>query len=130
LLSPIDVAQSIVDLPSNLVDATKLIDRRCTPGNPFQQSSFYITGRGGIPQNPTQMLDADAIVSNWVTLDAEAQSGNKVDTNPISTTPDRIIEAQGIVRTPDGQLYLAAKVPTVTLHGEWIPGIDCYNFHN
>jgi len=125
LLSPIDVAQSIVDLPSNLVDATKLIDRRCTPGDPFRQSSFHITGRGGIPQNPTQMLDADATVSNWVTLDSEVESGNKVDTNPISTTPQRIIEAQGIVRTPDGQLYLAAEVPTVTPHGEWIPAVDC-----
>jgi len=35
-----------------------------------------------------------------------------------------IIEAQGIVRTPDRQLYLAAEVPTVTPHGEWIPAVD------
>ncbi len=132
LLSPIDVSQGLVDLPSNLVDATKLIDRRCTPRDPFRQSSFVITGRGGIPQNPTEILDADAIVSNWVTLDSEEESGNQIDTdtNPTSTTPQRIIEAQGIVRTPDGQLYLAAEVPTVTPHGEWIPAVDCYNFRN
>ena len=130
LLFPIDVTQGLVDLPSNLVDATKLIDRRCTPNNPFRQSSFYITGRGGIPQNPTEMLDADATVSGWVTLDAEAETGNEVDTNSISTTPKQIIEAQGIVTTPDGQIYLAAEVPTVTPHGEWIPAVDCYTFRN
>ncbi|NER51919.1 MAG: S-layer family protein [Symploca sp. SIO1A3] len=132
LLFPIDVTQGLVDLPSNLVDATKLIDRRCTSGDPFRQSSFYITGRGGIPQNPTEMLDADATVSNWVTFDSLEERGNEVETNtnPTSTTPQRIIEAQGIVRTPDGQLYLAAEVPTVTPHGEWIPAVDCNNFRN
>ncbi|NEP11712.1 MAG: S-layer family protein [Symploca sp. SIO2C1] len=132
LLFPIDVTQGLVDLPSNLVDATKLIDRRCTSGDPFRQSSFYLTGRGGIPQNPTEMLDADATVSNWVTFDSLEERGNEVETNtnPTSTTPQRIIEAQGIVRTPDGQLYLAAEVPTVTPHGEWIPAVDCNNFRN
>ncbi len=132
LLFPIDVTQGLVDLPSNLVDATKLIDRRCTPGDSFRQSSFYITGRGGIPQNPTEMLDADATVSNWVTLDSFEENGDDTNsnTNPTSSNSQQIIEAQGIVRTPDGQLYLAAEVPTVTPHGQWIPAVDCYTFRN
>ena len=127
-----DVTQGLVTLPTDFVDATQLIDRRCTPNDPFRESSFYITGRGGIPQNPTEMLDADATVSEWVTLDEEPENSEDTDTNtnPSSTTPQRIIEAQGIVTTPDGQIYLAAEVPTVTPHGEWIPAVDCYTFRN
>ncbi len=125
-----DVTRGLVTLPTDFVDATQLIDRRCTPGDPFRQSSFYITGRGGIPQNPTEMLDADATVSNWVTLDSEEENSQNAEINPTSTNPQRIIEAQGIIKTPDGQLYLAAEVPTVTPHGEWIPAVDCNNFRN
>ncbi|NEP11701.1 MAG: filamentous hemagglutinin N-terminal domain-containing protein [Symploca sp. SIO2C1] len=125
-----DVTRGLVTLPTDFVDATQLIDRRCTPNDPSRQSSFYITGRGGIRQNPTEMLDADATVSDWVTLDTEEELSENTDnnTNPTSTKPQQIIEAQGIIRTPDGQLYLAAEVATVTPHGEWIPAVDCNNF--
>ncbi len=122
-----DVTQGLVTLPTDFVDATKLVDRRCTPNDPFRQSSFYITGRGGIPQNPTEMLDADATISDWVTLDAKQESSDEadIDANPTSTPPEKIIEAQGILITPDGEIFLSAQVPTVTPQGEWIPSLDC-----
>jgi large exoprotein involved in heme utilization and adhesion len=73
------------------------------------------------------MLDADATISDWVTLDSEEENSDEadIDANPTSTSSRRIIEAQGIVITPDGEIFLSAEVPTVTPQGEWIPSLDC-----
>jgi large exoprotein involved in heme utilization and adhesion len=112
----IDPSQGLATLPSNLVDPESLIDRSCTPGSAALQSSFIITGRGGIPTSPTDPLSSDDIVSEWVTLDTEAETTEDTETptHPTSTTRDRIIEAQGWIMNERGQVVLVANAPTVS----------------
>ncbi len=114
-LSPIDPTRGLTPLPVTLVDPTQLIDRSCAPGGAALESSFVITGRGGIPTSPTDPLSSNDIVSEWVTLDAEAEENQDTETeaDPTSATPKRIIEAQGWIKTPDGQIILVANAPTV-----------------
>jgi filamentous hemagglutinin family protein len=111
----IDPSQGLATLPSNLVDPESLIDRSCTPGSAALQSSFIITGRGGIPTSPTDPLSSDAVVSEWVTLDTEEETTavTETPTNPTSSTPEQIIEAQGWTVNERGQVVLIANAPTV-----------------
>jgi filamentous hemagglutinin family protein len=112
----IDPSQGLATLPSNLVDPESLIDRSCTPGSAALQSSFIITGRGGIPTSPTDPLSSNDIVSEWVTLDSEEENSDdtETDTNPTSTAPQPIVEAQGWTVNERGQVVLVANAPTVT----------------
>lgn len=114
-LSPIDPTRGLTPLPVTLVDPTELIDRSCAPGGAALESSFVITGRGGIPTSPTDPLSSNDVVSEWVTLDSEAEENQDTETeaDPTSTVPKRIIEAQGWIKTPDGQIILVADTPTV-----------------
>jgi filamentous hemagglutinin family protein len=114
-----DPSQGIVNLPSQTVDASQLIDQRCLGGSATasEQGEFIMTGRGGIPANPREPLPGEAVLSaDWVTLDTEAQSNAKPETptQSESTSPQPIIEAQGWVIAPNGKIILTAQAPTAT----------------
>jgi large exoprotein involved in heme utilization and adhesion len=48
LLTNVDPSRGLAELPTDVVDASEQIDRRCTPGDRTQErSSFTVTGRGG-----------------------------------------------------------------------------------
>lgn len=123
----IDPSRGLGELPSNLVDPTQLIDRHCTPGGTKQQSSFTVTGRGGIPPNPADPLDSNAVVSNWVSLDSDDNSQPEpAATRSTPVQPKPIVEAQGWVIIPSGQVQLVAQSPTVTLESNPQIPIVCH----
>ena len=103
-------------MPSDLVDAEGLIDRRCSPGGAAQQSSFTVTGRGGLPPSPNEPLRGETVIADWITLDSEGEKRDRSNStaNPTSTTPQQLVEAQGWVIAPNGQVILTAEAPTVT----------------
>lgn len=84
-------------------------------------SSFVNTGRGGIPQNPTDSLTADAV---W--QDLEPPTGPVANSPPTTVSPGSvtasahpsqpIIEAQGWSRRSDGTVLLVAQASTATPH--------------
>jgi filamentous hemagglutinin family protein len=129
LITPgVDPSRGLAPLPTNVVDASKQIDRRCTPGDRTREgSSFTITGRGGIPANPNEPLQAESIITpNWVTLDSDAENNTPLaPTTPISSAPRKFVEAQGWIINEKGQVVLTASAPNVTPHGEWLPEADC-----
>ena len=63
-----------VELPTNLVDASQLLDTICSPRSKQQASSFIITGRGGLPPNPKDILSPDAVQVDWVTLNPSTRN--------------------------------------------------------
>nr|MDJ0577707.1 S-layer family protein [Xenococcaceae cyanobacterium MO_234.B1] len=50
----VNPAQSLTELPSNIVDASRLIAKSCLAGGAMaeEQNEFVVTGRGGLPANP------------------------------------------------------------------------------
>ncbi|NER35377.1 MAG: filamentous hemagglutinin N-terminal domain-containing protein [Oscillatoria sp. SIO1A7] len=65
--SPEIESQGIVGVPSNFVDVEGLIDRDiCAVAN--QNSSFSITGRGGLPPNPAEPLNGSGVVVEWAEM--------------------------------------------------------------
>ena len=119
--------RGLAQLPSNVVDASGLIDRRCSPKSDAQRSSFTVTGRGGLPPNPNQPLMGESVITNWVTLDSKEENSNDAatNTNPASATPKQLIEAQAWVISPDGQVILTAQANTVTSHTHWLNLPSC-----
>ncbi|WP_199249898.1 filamentous hemagglutinin N-terminal domain-containing protein [[Phormidium] sp. ETS-05] len=60
----VDPSSGLVTLPENFADIANLIDRDpCTSGG---ESSFTITGRGGLPPNPTDLLSSNLARSTWI----------------------------------------------------------------
>ncbi|HBE19517.1 MAG TPA: hypothetical protein DDW51_18390 [Cyanobacteria bacterium UBA11367] len=118
----IDPSRGLIQLPLNLVDPTRMIDRQCT-ANRKSQSSFIVTGRGGIPRSPTDPFEGDAVITD---LALSPTLGTVNSANP--PQPNQIIEAQGLVKTPDGKIFLVAQTPTVTPQSDGNNPAECNTF--
>jgi large exoprotein involved in heme utilization and adhesion len=123
----VDPSRGLAELPTDVVDATRQIDRRCTPAGAAQRSSFVVTGRGGLPPNPTDPLTGETVIADWVTLDSEEENTITAapEANPTSTTPKQLVEAQGWVYGSDGQVILVAEAPTATPQSPWSTSPSC-----
>jgi filamentous hemagglutinin family protein len=115
----IDPTSGLVQLPTTVVDSSRLIVQGCPVD---RGNSFIITGRGGLPPTPEQQLDDDAEWSDRRL--AVTESGEPGDTgtringdvqtskspytpHPTPYTP--IIEANAIQVTPTGEVFLVAN---------------------
>lgn len=108
----VDPSKGLVELPINIVDASQQIAQGCTPKGE-QISSFVVTGRGGLSDSPNEMLSDDAIEVNLVTLDPKVNRSSPT-VSAIAPAPIPIVEAQGLVRSKNGEVLLTASAPTVT----------------
>ncbi|BAZ22257.1 filamentous hemagglutinin family outer membrane protein [Kalymmatonema gypsitolerans NIES-4073] len=121
----VDPNSGLVNLPAVPVDTQ--VAQGCTAGSSQAQSSFIITGRGGLPPNPGEALSTDAVQVDLITLNSEVdkRSTTAVSTTPTSPTPNPIVEATGWVIDANGDIILTANAPTVTPHSSWQTPPQC-----
>ncbi|AFZ19924.1 two-partner secretion domain-containing protein [Allocoleopsis franciscana] len=122
LLTNVDPSRGLAQLPTNIVDASQQIDRRCTPAAADQKSSFVVTGRGGLPPSPNEVLQSESVITpDWVTLNSEADNISRVTApiNPTKTASNPLVEAQSWVYGANGEVILTAEAPSVTPHKAW-----------
>jgi large exoprotein involved in heme utilization and adhesion len=122
-----DPSRGTIELPTGLVDASGLIVQRCATAQQLAiqpQSSFTITGRGGLPPNPSESLSTD---TDLVGLVAPVQRsapkhrlGRPTATN--SPKPDVIVEAQSWVVDANGEIFLVGQDPANGSVAPWQPG--------
>ena len=117
----IDPNSGVNELPMNVIDPSNQIASGCTAqtGN-----KLIVTGRGGIPQNPSQKLISN---SNWYDmsdLSARRQQTDNID-NITQTTKvsnqRRIVEATGFVKNALGEVELVAQLPESFENWQQIP---------
>ncbi|MGB3535317.1 MAG: filamentous hemagglutinin N-terminal domain-containing protein [Microcoleaceae cyanobacterium] len=136
-----DFTQEVVNLPSEIIDINTLVSQNlCQPTEAeiAAGSSLVISGRGGLPPNPTEPLTALQGLVEWET--APQQQGNmERQTQPISITEAEskvviryptqqhspIRQAQGWIATTTGDIVLTETPPTVTPQGVQLPHPDC-----
>jgi filamentous hemagglutinin family protein len=111
--SDIDPNSGLLELPAIPVD-TEVAQGCYSPG--YAQNRFVITGRGGLPANPKDILTPDAPQIDWVSL---KPSNSNRSLPPITSklavsTPQRIVEATGAVLNTKGQIVLSANSSTAT----------------
>ncbi|MBD2457237.1 S-layer family protein [Nostoc sp. FACHB-87] len=99
----IDPNSGLVELPANVSDSSQQIASGCSNTN---GSSFVATGRGGIPQNPTQQLWSDRTWSD--TRDISALHTTQPTQAQISKSPEVLVQATGWRRNAQGKIELVA----------------------
>jgi filamentous hemagglutinin family protein len=141
-LPNVNPSQGLVALPTNVIDASELITNSCIGRSNRREDKFIITGRGGLPPNPRQVLRSQAVQVDWVTLDAGANNptedvqsrgrqrrvsdepDSQIDNN-VNTKTTEIVEAQGWVVDANGKIVLVATAPTANPHSPWFTPASC-----
>ncbi|MDZ8260533.1 S-layer family protein [Nostoc sp. ChiQUE01b] len=109
IISPdVDLNSGLVQLPENVTDPLQQIATGCSVNT---GSSFVATGRGGVPQNPTQEVRSDVYdglrLRTWSDIrDLSAFEKTGTITAQIPQSPKAIIQATSWHRNPQGQIEL------------------------
>ncbi len=108
----IDPSRGLVNLPAQ--PAATEVTQGCQAGGGQNKSEFVVTGRGGLPPSPNEALSSDAVLVGLVTAAqrAEISPSPPKSTNPTAPVADTIVEAQGWVIGPKGEVVLTATAPT------------------
>ncbi|MEM7556814.1 MAG: filamentous hemagglutinin N-terminal domain-containing protein [Cyanobacteria bacterium P01_A01_bin.84] len=106
----IDPGSGLIELPEELSDSSQQIATGCSNNI---GSSFVTTGRGGIPQNPTQQIDISRSWSDIRDLSTYSQQKNNevVEITNLLNQPV-ILEANSFIRNASGEIELIAAQST------------------
>ncbi|MBD2691881.1 filamentous hemagglutinin N-terminal domain-containing protein [Anabaena catenula] len=129
----VDPTSGLTELPGNLVDAESLLGKDiCSKEQLAKNSSFTITGKGGLPADSDEYISNSPGIVEWVT-----RSG-KQETTPVvmrqrevnkkeKNINNRVIQqAQGWIISTDGRVILTADVPKVTPQSSSITHPNCH----
>ncbi|WP_109009439.1 two-partner secretion domain-containing protein [Nostoc commune] len=121
----IDPNSGLVNLPTIPVDTQ--VAQTCQAGGNLAKSSFTITGRGGLPPNPGEALNTDAVKVDLVSLNPNADNPDRsfVPSKITTPAPEPIIEATGLALNQKGEVVLTANLPTTTPHSPWLKPASC-----
>ncbi|NJR64377.1 MAG: filamentous hemagglutinin N-terminal domain-containing protein [Leptolyngbyaceae cyanobacterium CRU_2_3] len=112
----IDPVQGVVELPQTVVDPNVLVaDNACTQA---QNSEFVITGRGGLPASPENLLSSQSPDYPWISPTAPLEPATAADpqaTEAIAPAASSatIKPAQGWMINSTGKVTLTAGHPTL-----------------
>ncbi|MBN3905593.1 MAG: S-layer family protein [Nostoc sp. NMS1] len=121
----IDPNSGLVNLPTIAADTE--VAQTCQAGGNLAKSSFTITGRGGLPPNPGEALNTDAVKVDLVSLNPNSDNPDSsfVSSKITTPAPEPIIEATGLALNQKGEVVLTANLPTNTPHTPWLKPISC-----
>jgi filamentous hemagglutinin family protein len=110
----VDPNSGLVELPANVIDPSQEIATGCTDN---QGSSFVATGRGGIPQNPTQEARSDVYgglhLRTWSDMrEISAYRQNNSVRAKIPSLPEVLMQATSWHKNPAGKIELVANNST------------------
>ncbi|MHC5939170.1 two-partner secretion domain-containing protein [Nostoc sp.] len=107
----VDPSRGLIQLPSNLVDASQQIAQGCTSRRGQNASHFIATGRGGLPQSPNEPLRGRAVITSWVDLPPQAtpRVTEKLSSASVTKSTNEIVEAQGWIVDDNGDIILVAQ---------------------
>jgi len=122
----VDLSSGLVPLPAAPVE-TEVV-QACTPGGTGAESEFVVTGRGGLPTNPTQVLSRDAIEVDWVTLTPRKGDGSTpaISASPTAPESTSVVEAQGWVVNQDGEVVLTASANSAQPRSAGPSSAECH----
>jgi filamentous hemagglutinin family protein len=118
----INPAFGLVQLQSQFLESARLIDTGCAA---YRNSSFTLTGKGGIPPSPSDPLTGSTpfIDLGETPLPSQFSQPQTIPKSPNSAPPAPLIEARGWVISPTGEITLTATPPT--LQTTWQPPVSC-----
>lgn len=119
----VDPSQGLVQLPENFTDRSRQIASGCAA---TKQNRFVVSGRGGLPENPTQTLRGQTVWTDVRDLSADLSNTKATSSNyQPKSNPQQIVEAQGIMISADGTVYLVADMAQATPQTNWQAALQC-----
>ncbi len=117
-------------LPAEVVDATELIEQSCRRGEGTlskRTSEFTITGRGGLPPTPSEVLRGEVpLVDLGMPVQGQVKLAKAIaSVNSIRSKSVVPVEAQGWKIGNNGEVVLTAQTHTATPHSPWLTTADC-----
>jgi filamentous hemagglutinin family protein len=126
----VDKLAGLVTLPADVVDLAALIGSDACAAS--RRSRFVVTGRGGLPPRPDEMLVGETVLMDWGTLEGlEGGTGHRQQLNQFPMPdaqfpmPNSLVEATGWVIGSNGEVILTAEAPAGTPHSPWIEPAGC-----
>ena len=80
--------------------------------NPGTASEFFVTGRGGLPSSPINLLRGDQLLADWVALEnTSAENTSKYTSSDQVAHPssEPLVEAQGWEKGAQGEVIFVAQ---------------------
>ncbi|MBC1221409.1 S-layer family protein [Nostoc sp. UCD121] len=112
----VDPNSGLVELPANVTDPSQQIANGCSAN---QGSRFVTTGRGGVPQNPTQQIRSDRTWSD--TRDISAYRKTQPVQAQIPPSSEVLVQATSWHRNADGKIELITDKSPVQVQ----QALDC-----
>ena len=129
LYSPdVDPSRGLTNLPTAVVDVSNQIAQTCpSGGRKVAQNQFIVTGRGGLPANPTDTLSSDTVWTDLRNPSVVSSHPSEEPVTPKAVTPQApIMEANGWVINDKGEVVLMAVAPTVPLYSRGWTQSQCH----
>jgi large exoprotein involved in heme utilization and adhesion len=105
-----------------VIDSSQQITASCST---TQENAFVVTGRGGLPEKPQEIMESDRPWSDLRDLgDLQNLSGQNLRTNeavlPLAEATQWITNAQGQIQliTTSGRAHLAISLPVTCAAAE------------
>jgi hypothetical protein len=111
----VDFNQGLAALPSNLVDRTNQIDQGCSASEVNRENKFAVSGRGGLPQSPTEVISPNMVQDDFGTVTTGAKT--HTDATPSTTGTNavkQLVEARSWIVDDKGAVTLVAQASTAT----------------
>ncbi|MBE9182583.1 filamentous hemagglutinin N-terminal domain-containing protein [Oculatella sp. LEGE 06141] len=114
----IDPSRGLTELPDVPVDASNQIAQTCPTGGNIAEAlgEFVVTGRGGLPANPTEILSGNTVLPRLSGLAHErteqgvgrGANSEVAQIETVNPPPPAIVEAQGWQIDSEGNVVLIA----------------------
>ncbi|MEQ9354263.1 two-partner secretion domain-containing protein [Coleofasciculus chthonoplastes] len=124
----IDPSRGLTQLPTQPIDVRGLVAQVCRADVVDNRSQFVMTGRGGLPPKPSELLRGEAVLVDWIPLESDAGESVQVNrtTIPAQNVSDgQIVEANGWVIDAEGNITLTASIPNATPKTLWFNPSFC-----
>ncbi|BAY17653.1 filamentous hemagglutinin outer membrane protein [Anabaenopsis circularis NIES-21] len=124
----VDPTQGLTNLPADTVNTASLIDSACSASDDKTGSQFTVTGRGGLPPSPDEVLNGDAVWSDTrLTVAAKPHNGSvsRVTTPQKSSNAISIVPATGWVFNNKGEVTLVSQVAQVDAYNVGSNHVAC-----
>ncbi len=116
-----DVSNVLTLIRGNLIVVSQAIASSCIGNRNRERGSFTVTGTGNLPVNPYNDFDrwyaipgAGTLTSRGSSQQSHVANNHSPVTLPNWKIGDPIVEAQGIIVTPDGRTLLGTKAMTMS----------------
>lgn len=115
----VDPSSGLIELTQEVSDSSDLIVSSCGAA---EGSSFTVTGRGGLPADPTEILRNETLWDDLRTLIEYPEAENLSVSNPQPVQLRRqLVEATGWIVHEDGTVELVASRESASQNWESIP---------